>query len=252
MRVTLLGTATSQGIPVITCNCRVCRSNNPRDRRLRASAFIETNGKKLVIDAGPDFRQQMLREDVRQLDAIIFSHQHKDHTAGLDDVRPFNYTQQKPADIYAEKQVIDSLKYEYAYVFNSNYPGIPVFNIHEISHTPFEIDNIAITPIRVYHHKLPIFGFRIADFTYITDANYIEYEELEKIKGTKVLIINALRKESHISHYNLEEALNIIKYINPEMAWLTHISHAMGLHDTVNSELPSNVKLGYDGLSINI
>lgn len=247
MEVIILGTGTSQGIPVIGCKCEVCTSKNPHDNRLRSSVLIKIEEINILIDSGPDFRQQMLRQNIDKLDAIVFTHEHKDHIGGLDDVRAFNFLTKKPMEIYAEKRVQEALRREYAYVFSdNNYPGIPRLNLNTIDETPFYIQNIKVTPIRVMHYNLPIFGFRIGDFTYITDANYISEEELQKIFGTKILIINALRKEKHLSHYSLEEALEIIKIISPRKAFLTHISHNMGLHDKINPQLPENVALAYD------
>ena len=253
MKITFLGTGTSQGVPVIACNCDICKSKHIKDKRLRSSILIEIDSQNFVIDTGPDFRQQMLRENVTKLDAVLFSHEHKDHVAGLDDVRAFNYIQKKAMDIYAEKRVQESLKREYAYIFaDYKYPGVPKINMHLIENKDIIINGINIKPIRVMHYKLPIFAYRIKDFTYITDANYISDEEKEKIKGSKIIVVNALRKEKHISHYNLEEALKLIKEIKPEIAYLTHISHYMGLHKNIEDELPKNVKLAYDGLKIEI
>lgn len=251
MIVTILGSGTSGGIPMIGCPCPVCRSTDSRDKRLRTSIHISINGKSFVIDAGPDFRQQMLRESISRLDAIIFTHQHRDHTAGLDDIRAYNYFQAKPMDIYLSSEVEASLKKEYHYVFEGGgYPGLPEMRLFRIENRPFYIDEVKITPIEVMHYKLPVFGFRVNNFTYITDANAISEQEIEKIKGSEVLIINALRKERHISHFSLEEALDMIRKINPQKAYLIHMSHQMGLHAEVSMELPENVELAYDGLRI--
>jgi len=253
LKITFLGTGTSQGIPVIACSCNTCQSKDPKDKRLRTSLMIETQGKAFVIDSGPDFRQQMLRENVRNLDAILFTHEHKDHIAGMDDVRAFNYINKKPIDIYAEKRVQEAIKREYSYVFaEQKYPGIPQINLYLIKNYEFEIDGVKFLPIRARHLRLPIFGFRIGDFTYFTDVNYIPQKEKEKIKGTKHLVINALRKKKHISHYNIEEALKIIDEISPEKAYLIHISHLMGLYNEIQKVLPENVMLAYDGLTLNI
>ena len=253
MKITFLGTGTSQGIPVIACSCNTCQSKDPKDKRLRTSLMIETQGKTFVIDSGPDFRQQMLRENVRNLDAILFTHEHKDHIAGMDDVRAFNYINKKPIDIYAEKRVQEAIKREYSYVFaEQKYPGIPQINLYLIKNYEFEIDGVKFLPIRARHLRLPIFGFRIGDFTYFTDVNYIPQKEKEKIKGTKHFVINALRKKKHISHYNIEEALKIIDEISPEKAYLIHISHLMGLYNEIQKVLPENVMLAYDGLTLNI
>ncbi len=251
MKVILLGTGTSQGVPVIACECKVCKSLDYRDKRLRVSAYIEVAGQHLVIDTGPDFRQQMLRANIHQLDAVLFTHEHKDHIAGLDDVRAFNFKYQKDMPVYARKQVADKIRKEYDYIFaETKYPGIPQVEIQLIENQNFSIGNIEIIPIEVMHHELPVFGFRIGDFTYITDAKTIADSEIEKVKGTKILVINALRKEEHISHFNLAEALAIIEKINPKKAFLIHLSHNMGLHREVSKELPANVVLGYDGQEI--
>lgn len=253
MRVTFLGTGTSQGIPVIACSCHVCKSMHPYDKRLRCSILIEHEGKNIVIDTGPDFRQQMLRENVKHLDAVVFTHEHKDHVAGLDDVRAFNFQSKEAMDIYATQRVQEALKKEFHYAFSDEkYPGTPVINLIEIENKPFTIGNLKMEPIEVLHYKLPVFGFRFNDFTYITDAKTISEREKEKIKGTKVLVLNALRKSEHISHFNLEQALELIAEIKPEKAYLTHISHLMGEHDEVESTLPENVQIAYDGLKIEL
>lgn len=251
MKITLLGTGTSQGVPVIACNCEVCVSSNPRDKRLRCSVLVEANGKVIVIDSGPDFRYQMLRENVKQLDGIVYTHEHKDHVAGLDDIRAFNYVQKRAIDLYATDNVQQTLKREFQYVFDgTNYPGLPEVNINTITNAPFSAAGIQFTPFEVMHHNLPVLGFRIGDFVYLTDANYISETERNKIRGAKVLVINALRRETHLSHFTLAEALEIIDDLKPEMAYLTHISHQLGLHDEVEKELPANVRLAYDGLTI--
>ncbi len=247
MKITFLGTGTSQGVPVIACKCDVCKSSDEKDKRLRSSVMIETQGTTIVIDTGPDFRQQMLRENVEKLDAVIFTHEHKDHIAGLDDVRSFNYIQKKPMDIYAQERVNDALKREYAYVFaEDKYPGVPQLNLYNIDNKEFKISNVTIIPIEVMHISLPIFGYRINDFTYITDANFISEEEKLKIKGSKILVINALRKKKHFSHFCLSEALELINKIKPEKAYITHISHQMGLTKDIKKELPKNVAFAYD------
>ncbi|NOY37392.1 MAG: MBL fold metallo-hydrolase [Chlorobi bacterium] len=254
MRVTFLGTGTSQGVPVIACPCDVCHSTDPYDKRLRSSVLVENKETTLVIDSGPDFRQQMLRENVTRLDTILFTHEHKDHIAGLDDVRAFNFIQKKPMDIWAEPRVQYAIRREFAYVFAEyKYPGVPQINLHRIeSGCNFKVNSLEIIPIRVYHYRLPIFGFRIGPVTYVTDANYIPKGDIKKIKGTKILILNALRKKKHLTHFNLEEALDIVRIIRPEQAYFTHISHLMGFHREVQAELPENVFLAYDGLKIEI
>lgn len=253
MKITFLGTGTSQGVPVIACKCETCQSNDKRDKRLRSSVMIEYEDKTIVIDTGPDFRQQMLREKVEDITAILFTHEHKDHIAGLDDIRAFNYIHKRAMEIYADKRVEKALRREYAYVFaEDKYPGIPEMNVHIIDNNNFYIKNIEVIPIRLMHYKLPIFGFRIKDFTYITDTNYISNQEKEKIKGTKVLVVNALRKKKHISHFNLEEALALIDEIKPERAYLTHISHLMGQQAKVEKDLPPKVFFAYDGLKLEI
>ncbi len=252
-KLLFLGTGTSQGVPVIACPCAVCASGDPLDHRLRCSVLIQTGGKNIVIDSGPDFRQQMLRVGIKQLDAILFTHGHKDHTAGLDDVRAYNYVLQRPMDIYAEERVQEVLRQEFAYIFaEAKYPGVPELNIHTISEAPFDMDGIPVVPIRAMHLKLPILGFRIGKLAYLTDANYISKEEKEKLRGLDCFVVNGLRKEPHISHFNLEEALQLIEEIKPASAYITHISHQMGLHRQVQAELPSNVYLAYDGLEINV
>ena len=250
-KVTFLGTGTSQGVPVIACKCKVCRSLNPKDKRLRTSVLLQLDHLNIIVDSGPDFRYQVLRSGIQKLDAILFTHEHRDHIAGLDDVRSFNFLQKRAMPIYGNDKVLEHIRREFHYVFESKYPGIPQLEIHQINSNPFKIENVLITPISVLHHKLPVFGFRIKDFTYITDANTIPDKEFNKILGTKILVLNALQKDNHISHFTLDEALNVIDIIQPEKAYLTHISHNMGLHDNVSKELPSNVKLAYDGLSFN-
>ena len=251
MTITFLGTGTSQGVPVIGCNCEVCTSLDFRDKRLRTSVHLSVDGLSMVIDSGPDFRQQMLREGIERLDALVFTHEHKDHTAGMDDVRAFNFKQQGDIPIYAKKRVVDQLKQEFSYVFvDKGYPGVPRIAVNHITNDPFFIEDTVFTPIEVLHYKLPVLGFRIKDFTYITDANYISPEEMEKIRGSKVLVINALQQEDHISHFTLDQALQVIDAIQPKSAYLTHISHRMGLHQEVSELLPSHVKLAYDGLKI--
>jgi phosphoribosyl 1,2-cyclic phosphate phosphodiesterase len=251
LKVTFLGTGTSQGIPVITCNCVVCQSADHRNKRLRVSVLLEMGDKTIVIDSGPDFRYQMLRANVKDLDAILYTHEHKDHVAGLDDIRPFNYLLKKNIDIYATERVQQALRREFSYIFSEvHYPGLPQIDMHTISDEVFKIGKTEIIPLNIMHYKLPILGFRVHDFTYITDAKTISEETIAKVKGTKVLVINALQHEEHISHFTLKEAVDFAKKIGAEMTYLTHISHNLGLHEEVEKELPENIKLAYDGLSI--
>ena len=253
MQITFLGTGTSQGVPLIACSCDVCLSNDPKDKRLRTSILIEDKGKVMVIDTGPDFRAQMLREQVKQLDAVVFTHEHKDHTAGFDDIRAFNFISKRKIDVYASASVQEAIKREYAYIFSDfKYPGIPEINLFLLRNELTVIHGIELLPIEVLHYKLPVFGFRTGDFTYITDANYISDVEKEKIKGSKIIVLNALRREPHISHFTFEEALNLIEELKPEKAYLIHISHQLGLHAEVTKELPTGVELAYDGLKITI
>ncbi len=252
MKVTFLGTGTSQGVPVIACECEVCSSADKYDKRLRVSVLIENNGRSIVIDSGPDFRYQMLRAGVKHLDAILFTHEHKDHVAGLDDVRAFNYKQQTEIDVYAHKRVQNALKQEFHYIFSeAKYPGIPRLELHEIrDHEQFRVAGIDIIPISVMHFKLPVFGFRIGDFSYITDAKTISEDERKKLMGSKVLVINALQKENHVSHLTFDEAIELAQAIGAEKTYLTHISHRLGTHERITKELPEGVYLAYDGLQL--
>ena len=253
MKITFLGTGTSQGVPIIACPCAICKSTDSRDKRLRSSVWIEVDGRSFVIDTGPDFRQQMLREEVKNVDAIIFTHEHKDHTAGFDDIRAFNFVNQKKMDVYASENVQAAIRREFAYIFSDfKYPGIPEINLHLLENKSTLIHGVPVMPIHVMHYKLPVFGFRIGDFTYITDANFISDEEKEKIKGSKVLVLNALRREPHISHFTLNEAIRLVEELKPDVAYFTHISHQLGLHEQVQQELPTNIQLAYDGLKIEL
>ncbi|WP_323757070.1 MBL fold metallo-hydrolase [Roseivirga sp.] len=253
MKVTFLGTGTSQGVPVIGCSCEVCRSLDFRDKRLRTSIHLEVDELSIIFDSGPDFRQQILRENITQLDALVFTHEHKDHTAGMDDIRSFNFLQKKDMPVYARKNVVEQLKREFAYIFSeTKYPGIPSVDIQEIDNSPFFIEKIKLTPIEVVHFKLPVFGFRIKDFTYITDAKTISDKEKEKIKGSKILVINALQIDPHPSHMTLDEAITLAKEINAEKTYFTHLSHKMGTHKKVSALLPENIEIAYDGLKIEI
>ena len=253
MQITFLGTGTSQGIPVIGSQHPVCLSDNPKDKRLRVSVMIEWEDWRYVIDCGPDFRQQMLAHHVSHIDGILFTHEHNDHIIGLDDVRPFYFRQGK-IDVYAHDRVVEALKKRFDYVFqeNNKYPGAPEVNVIELTGEAFQLKNIEVVPVNVLHNQLQVFGFRLNDFAYVTDAKTINAEEKEKLKGLKVLVINALRREPHHSHFNLEEALAMIEELQPEKAYLTHISHLLGFHDEVEAELPENVFLAYDNLKIEI
>ena len=238
---------------MIGCECEVCRSLDYRDKRLRSSVFIEVDGKNLVIDTGPDFRQQMLHERVKRLDTVLLTHSHKDHIGGLDDVRAFNFLQKEGMPIYGTSKTFEQVKREYYYAFEEKkYPGIPILNLNEINEDDFIFKGIKITPLAVMHSQMPVLGFRINDFSYITDANFIPEKTYQKLIGTKVLVLNALQKESHVSHFTLEEALIQAKKIGAAQTYFTHMSHKMGLHNEVIKELPSNVTLAYDGLSISI
>ncbi len=253
IKATLLGTGTSQGVPVIACGCEVCRSADPRDKRLRSSLLLQIKNQNFVIDAGPDFRQQMLREKVNTLRAVLITHEHVDHVFGLDDIRSYNWIQKHALDIYAEERVQNAIKRIFSYVFTDRkYPGIPEMKLHQVKERPFKIDGLTFTPIRCYHHKLPVYGYRVGDLTYITDTNFIPPEELEKVKGSRILIINALREEKHVSHFNLDEALSVIQEVQPEKAYLTHLSHAFGKHADIETRLPENVFLAYDGLQLTL
>ena len=250
MRLTFLGTGTSQGVPVIACRCRVCRSGDSRDRRLRTSALLEVEGRNILFDIGPDFRQQMLREDVGRLDAILITHAHRDHVGGLDDIRSFNYVQHSKMNVYLNAEARHAIERDYHYIFEPHqYPGLPEADLHTVE-APFTAAGVEVTPVKAMHKDLPVLGFRIGTLAYITDANYMAPEEMAKLKGVKVLVINALRREKHFSHYSLPEALEVIETVAPERAYLTHMSHEMGLHAEVSATLPPHVELAYDGLRV--
>jgi len=253
LKVTLLGTGTSQGVPVIGCECEVCTSLDFRDQRFRSSIHIEVNGLSLVVDTGPDFRMQMLRAGIKKLDGVLMTHEHKDHTAGLDDIRPFNFLQRKDMPVFGKANVLEQIKREFAYIFSGNrYPGIPQVEPIEIDDSEFVIEGVKVTPIPVMHYKLPVLGFRIKDFTYITDANFISDESLALIEGTDTLILNALQQEPHISHFTLEEAINMAQKIGARKTYFTHISHRLGLHAQIDTQLPEGISLGYDGQLITL
>ena len=253
LEVVFLGTGTSTGVPVVACDCDVCKSTDRRDHRLRTSVMVIINGQNFIIDCGPDFRYQMIREKVEDISAIIFTHGHRDHIAGLDDVRAFNYVLNKTVDVYASEDVMNSIRREFPYIFTEKrFFGAPQLDFHIINNEKFSVNNIEFTPIEVLHHKLKVFGFRIGDFTYVTDANYISDEEKQKIMGSDVLVINALRKSKHISHFSLDEAIEIIKEVNPRKAYITHLSHFIGLHHKIEQSLPENIFLAYDGLKVEI
>ncbi len=250
MKITFLGTGTSQGVPVIACGCEVCKSLDFRDKRLRTAIQVEIDGQSFIIDTGPDFRQQMLREDIKRVDAVIFTHAHRDHTAGLDDVRAYNFLQSMDMPVYGTQAVLDQLKIEYAYAFAIDaYPGIPRLLLNLINESNFTINGINIIPLPVLHLKMPVTGFRFENFSYITDANYIPEETFEKLKGTEVLVLNALQIEPHVSHFNLKEALKMVERIQPSKTYFTHISHKLGLHAAIEKSLPESIFLGYDGLN---
>lgn len=251
LKITFLGTGTSSGVPMIACSCEVCTSPDKKDKRLRSSILIESATTTIVIDTTPDFRYQMLRIGARKLDAVLFTHPHKDHVAGLDDVRAFNFFQHRPMPLYGNSLTLDAVMRDFAYAFaDKKYPGIPELELNEITLDPFFIGDLPVIPIHVWHLKMPVYGFRFGDFTYITDANRIDESEKEKIKGSKILVVNALRKEAHISHYNLDEAIALVKELEIPEAYFTHISHQLGRHQDIEKDLPKGMHLGYDGLRL--
>lgn len=278
-RLTFLGTGTSQGVPMIGCGCEVCRSKDPRDKRLRASVLVEHDGLAILVDAGPDFRQQMLKAGINHLDAILLTHNHKDHTGGLDDIRAFNYLEKKASEIYCEKYVEDALKMEYGYAFaEKKYPGAPEWHVHIIDEKPFEIKSggpyeilswepgkgyvrgvagtedpvrsTTVTPIRGMHYRLPVLGYRFGDIAYCTDMNHIPEEEFEKLRGLEHFVINCVKYGKHISHYSLEEAVAVAGKVGARHTWLTHLSHQLPCHETLAAELPEGILPAYDGLEI--
>ena len=253
MKITLLGTGTSQGVPVVGCQCEVCRSADPRDNRLRTAAFVEADGVNLLIDAGPDLRQQLLRENITRVDAVLVTHEHKDHLAGLDDIRPVYFRQKKPMDIYAMPRVLNVIRKDFDYAFKEHpYPGAPSFELHPVRRDKFSVGGVEIQPIQVRHLTLPILGYRVGSFAYITDASFVAESEMARLQGLEVLVVNALHLEKHYSHFNLEQALQFIDIVKPKRAYLTHSSHHIGLYADVAKMLPPNVTLGYDGLQTTI
>lgn len=250
MKVTFLGTGTSQGVPVIACSCAVCRSADKRDKRLRTSILVEFDDTRIVVDTGPDFRYQMLRQDVQEIDAILITHAHKDHIAGLDDVRAFNFKQQQSINIYGSGETHQALQREFYYAFTEfKYPGVPRLELETIrSGEEFAINDHSIMPIEVMHHKMPVLGFRFGEFAYITDAKTISNESRDLLEGVRILVLNALQEEPHISHFTKEEALTFAREIGAEKTYLTHISHRFGKHEAVEASLPKDVHLAYDGL----
>ena len=253
MKVTLLGTGTSQGVPIIGSDHPVCKSSDPKDKRLRVSALLEWGDKTYVIDSGPDFRQQMLANDVSKIDGILYTHEHNDHVIGLDDVRPFYFRQGNIA-VYAHQRVMKELKkrFEYIFAIEDKYPGAPTLDENIITHEAFTLGQKKVIPINVYHGQLQVFGFRVDDFAYVTDAKYIADEEIDKLKGVKVLVLNALRKDEHRTHLNLEQAIEVAQKIGAQQTYFTHISHHMGFHKDVEQKLPENIHLGYDNLQIEL
>lgn len=250
-RLTFLGTGTSQGVPMIGCGCEVCKSTDPRDKRLRASVLVEHEGQKILVDAGPDFRYQMLRAGICSLDAILLTHNHKDHTGGLDDIRAFNYHEKKATQIYCEKYVEDSLRQEYSYAFAEvKYPGAPEWNVHIIDEKPFSINGVEIIPIRGKHFKLPVLGYRFGNIAYCTDMNHISEEEYSKLQGLDHFIINCVRRGRHISHYSLEQAIEVAGKVGAEHSWLTHLSHQLPCYEELIKELPEGILPAFDGLTI--
>jgi len=248
-KVTFFGSGTSQGIPVIGCDCPVCRSADSKDSRLRSSVLVEYCGKRLLVDAGPDFRQQMLRAGSPRLDAILLTHSHIDHTGGLDDVRALNYIEQRSFPIFCEEDVMESLKKQYYYVFADNkYPGAPQFDVHKITSLPFSVEGVEVVPIRAMHYKLPILGFRFGDFAYVTDANYIPESEFEKLEGVKIFVVNTVKIGKHISHFSLPEALEVCKRVGAKESYLTHLSHLLPCHSELEKMLPPDVHPAYDNL----
>ena len=253
LRITFLVTGTSGGVPMIGCDCAVCHSTDTKDKRLRSSIMVESATTRLVVDTGPDFRYQMLRQQIKKLDAVVFTHPHKDHMAGLDDIRAFNYFSKRHMDIYADSLTEEALRRDFYYAFSdTRYPGIPELNLNTITEEPFLVGDIPVQPIQVWHHRMPVLGFRFGAFTYITDANRIEPDQQLKIKGSEIIVLNALRKQDHLSHFTLEQALLLIEQLQIPTGYLTHISHQLGKHAEVEAELPPQIHLAFDGLVLEL
>jgi phosphoribosyl 1,2-cyclic phosphate phosphodiesterase len=247
LRITFLGTGTSSGVPMVACSCPVCESSDPCDKRLRSSILVESDNTCIVVDTTPDFRTQMLNAGLKRLDAVLYTHPHKDHLAGLDDVKAFNYFQQQPMKVFANLLTQEAIRREFGYIFSDNrYPGVPEISLHDIPEETFMIGDIPVTPIRVWHLNMPVLGFRFGKFTYITDANRIDEGEQEKIKGSEVMVLNALRHEKHLSHFTLQEALDLVEHVKVPKAYFTHISHQLGLHIEINRSLPEGISLAWD------
>lgn len=253
LTITFLGTGTSNGVPMIACECRVCTSTDKKDKRLRSSILVKSPTTTIVVDTTPDFRYQMLREKVKTLNAVLFTHPHKDHIAGLDDIRAFNYFQEQAMEVYANSMTIDALMREFAYAFaDKKYPGLPNISLNTIDLTPFSVRDIPVTPIQVWHLRMPVYAYRFGDFTYITDANRIDESEKEKIRGSKIIVVNTVRKEPHISHYTLDEAIALVRELQIPEAYFTHMSHQLGRHEEIEKQLPENIHLAYDGLQLTV
>ncbi|HTE26754.1 MBL fold metallo-hydrolase [Flavitalea sp.] len=253
LTITFLGTGTSGGVPMIGCDCEVCRSTDKKDKRLRSSILIRSPHTTLVVDSGPDFRYQMLRADVKHLDAIVYTHSHKDHVAGLDDVRAYNFFSGQPMPVYSDEMTQQVLIREFPYAFkDTRYPGVPEIQLNSIALEPFTVGDIPVIPVQVWHLKMPVLGYRFGKFTYITDANRIDESEKQKIRGSEVLVLNTLRKQKHISHFSLQEGIDLARELDIPQVWFTHMSHQMGKHADVCAELPPGISLGYDMLQITV
>jgi len=253
LKITFLGTGTSQGVPVIGCKCAACSSDNPEDKRLRSSILVENEGSTIVVDTGPDFRQQMLRADVDRLDAVVYTHEHRDHIAGLDDIRSYNFLQKRSMDLYGEKRVLQSIRISFPYIFaEDKYPGVPNVVLNTIDAQPFMIGGVRFIPIRMLHASMPVFGFRINDFAYLVDANFISAEEMKKLEGLTDVVIGALRKEKHHSHFTLNEAADLFRELGAGRGFITHISHQMGPVSAFSALLPTGMKAAYDGLVLDL